>query len=123
MELPYRHIIVERHNDVFCVRMCRHQMQETDILEMADEVLDLIVDQDCKKMVFSLGPGEVDCLYSVFLAKLVMMRRHMSENGGQFRLSEATPNTLEVFEACHLKDFFEFTKDKASAIASFEPAN
>jgi anti-anti-sigma factor len=117
-ERPYRHIAVERKKDVFCVRLRRHQMEEADILEMADEVLSLINDQGCRKMVFSMGPEEVECLYSVFLAKLVMVRRQLVENGGALKISEASPDTIGVFEACHLKDLFDFVPDQETGVAS-----
>jgi hypothetical protein len=91
-------------------------MNEVDILEMADEVIDLIQKRGCRKMVLSLGPGQIECLYSVFLAKLVMIRRIIVEAGGALRISDATPETVDVFQACHLKELFDFTPDQAAAI-------
>ncbi len=114
----FKHIAVERQGDVFCLRLCKHQMDEPDILEMADEVVRLINKEKCRKMVLSLGPGELDCLYSVFLAKLVMIRRHLVEQGGVLKLCDACPETIGVFKACRLADFFEFVPDKATALAA-----
>ncbi len=64
------------------MRMRDYRMLEADMIEMADEVVGLIEDRGCRKLVFCLGPGDVVCLYSVFLAKLVMIRRHVLEKGG-----------------------------------------
>jgi hypothetical protein len=118
MPRPYQHILVDRKDDVFCVRLRRTHLEETDILEMADELISLIKEQGCRKMVLSLGPGPLHCLYSVFLAKLVMVRRNILEQDGRLILSDATPDTLEVFEACHLKEHFEFEPDQAVAVAA-----
>jgi hypothetical protein len=118
MQQTYRHIRVERQNDVICVRLRRQRMEEADILEMADEIIGLIKDEGCRKLVFSLGPGEVECLYSVFLAKLVMIRRYLAECGGKLKICEATPDTMGVFEACHLKDYFDFLPDQEAAVAA-----
>jgi anti-anti-sigma regulatory factor len=118
MDRPYRHISVDCDGDVFNVRLRSHRLDEPDILEMADELLDLINDKGCRKMLLSLGPGEVECLYSVFLAKLVMVRRILLEQGGRLVICEARPETVGVFEACHLKEFFEFVPDQAAALAS-----
>jgi anti-anti-sigma factor len=118
MDRPFKRITVERQGDVFCVRLRKHKMDEADILEMADEMLNLINEQGCRKLVLSLGPGEVQCLYSVFLAKLVMVRRHLVERGGALKLCEASPETIGVFQACHLADYFDFVPDQASAIAA-----
>jgi hypothetical protein len=119
MERPYRQIVVERKQDVHCVHLRNDQMEENDILEMADELSQLIKDQGCRKMIFRLGPGEVDCLYSVFLAKLVMVRRYLAECYGRLKISDATPETIGVFEATHLKNLFDFVSDEATALAEF----
>jgi hypothetical protein len=116
MDRPHRHIVVECKGDVCCVRLLRARMNEADILEMADEIIGLIHERGCRKMVLSLGPGQIECLYSVFLAKLVMIRRIISEAGGVLKLSDATPETIDVFQACHLKELFDFTPNQAAAI-------
>jgi hypothetical protein len=119
MDRQYRHVTVERANDVCCVRLRRHRMSETDILEMADEILSLINKDGCRKLAISLGPGQVECLYSVFLAKLVMIRRLLLEAGGHLKICEATPETIGVFEACHLKELFDFVPAQADAVKAF----
>ena len=91
-------------------------MSETDILEMADEILSLINKDGCRKLVIGLGPGQMECLYSVFLAKLVMIRRLLLEAGGRLKICEATPETIGVFEACHLKELFDFAPTQADAV-------
>ena len=85
---------------------------------MADEVLALI-DGGCRKMVFSLGPGALQCLYSVFLSKLVMFQRVMREHGGAMKLCDVTPEVREVFEACRLNELFDFAPDQSAALAAF----
>jgi anti-anti-sigma factor len=117
MEGPYHHIIVERQHDISCVRLRQLRMDEADILEMADELVELIDKQPCRKIALSLGPGQVECLYSVFLAKLVMIRRLLAEREGRLKICEATPETIGVFEACHLKDYFDFVPDVPTALA------
>jgi hypothetical protein len=118
MQRTDKHIVVERQNDVFCVRFRRRHMEETDILEMADELLSLIDDQGCCKMVIELGPKELECLYSVFLAKLVMVQRRLAGRGGVLKICNASAATVEVFAACHLKEHFDFVPDKATAVAA-----
>jgi hypothetical protein len=114
-----KHMTLDRKGDVFCIHLNSHRMQEADILEMADEAVDLIHNQGCRKMALSLGPGELECLYSVFLAKLVMIRRNLAEHGGRLKIFDATSDTLGVFEACHLRDYFDFVPDEATAMDQF----
>jgi len=118
MERPYRHLAVQRHGDVFCVRLTTRQMHETEIIELADELVSLVIDEGCRKMALSLGPEAPDCLYSIFLAKLVMVRRRMRECGGAMKLCDVPAQVLGIFEACRLKDHFEFVSDQNAAIAA-----
>jgi anti-anti-sigma factor len=116
MQRNYRQIRFERREDVFCVRLRRNRLEEEEILAMAEELLSLIQEEGCRKMIFCLGPGVLDCLYSVFLAALVTVRRKLTEYGGALKLCEVSPQTREVFEACHLQKFFDFEPDQASAV-------
>jgi anti-anti-sigma factor len=122
MARPFQQIAVERKDGgaVCCVRLRHPHMEEPEILNFTDEILSLISDEKCRKLVLSLGPGDLSCLYSVFLAKLVMIRRHLLEQGGKLAICEATPATVGVFEACHLKDYFQFHPDQDSAVAALK---
>jgi hypothetical protein len=121
MPRPFRHLDVERKNDIFCARLKRHRLDEKAIIELAAELVSLITEQGCRKLVLSLGSDAPELLYSVFLAKLVMVRRRLLEGGGApLKLCEVNANVYGVFEATQLKDLFEFYPDRASAVASFE---
>jgi hypothetical protein len=119
MSRAYSHINVEQYGDVFVVSLRSRRLLEKEIHETADEVVSLIVDEGCRKLIFSLGPGTPSFLYSVFLAKLVMFRRYLEERGGTMKLCDVTPDTYSVFEACKLHDYFDFLPDKAAALAAF----
>lgn len=111
------HISVEKHGDVSVVRMRNFRMLEPELMEMADEIVSLIEDKGCRKLIFCLGPGDVACLYSIFLAKLVMIRRHVLEKGGLIRIAQASENTKNVFRACDLDKLLTFVPDLDAAIA------
>jgi hypothetical protein len=119
MDRAYRHIAVEVMGDVTSVTMLNHRMSEKDILEMADELLTLANQGGCRKMVLALGPGRIECLYSVFLAKLVMLRRHLNNYQGKLKIAAAAPETIGVFKTCGLDNYFDFEPDVATAIANF----
>jgi hypothetical protein len=117
MEHIYRHIVFEQKQDVFCVRLRRNRLEEEEVVVMAQELLNLIHVHGCRKMILCLGPGSPDCLYSVFMAALVMVRRNLVERGGVLKLCEVSAETLEAFQACHLKQYFDFEPDQAAALA------
>jgi hypothetical protein len=116
----YRHIRVEHDGDVFCVRLKHARLEETEIHQLGAELIDLCERQGCRKLALSLGPKPPDCLYSVFLAKLVAVRNALRRHDGRFVLCELTPVAYHVFEACLLHREFDFVPDFAAARAFFE---
>jgi anti-anti-sigma regulatory factor len=118
MSRAFRYLTVDVKDDVFCVLMRQRKLTETEVQEFTEELLSLIQDQGCRKLVLSLGPGSPDCLYSIFLAKLFAVRRRITELGGVMKLCDVTEDVLGVFDACHLKDFFDFAPDQESARAA-----
>ena|SRR5207302_4142788 len=118
MERPFRHLDVERQGEVYCVRLRQSRLDETALYEVWDEIYSLIDRDGCRKMVLSLGPEEPQCLYSVFLAKLVSLQRRLQVKGGVLKIADASPDTVGIFEACRLKELFDFAPDRASAVAA-----
>ena len=106
----------------FVLRSRRNRLEEEEILAMTEELLSLIQEQGCRKMILCLGPGGLDCLFSVFLATLVTVRRKLAECGGLLKLCEVPPQTREVFEACHLQRYFDFEPDQAAAVRALASA-
>jgi hypothetical protein len=120
MTRPYRHLRLEKVDDIDCVHLSERRLNETEVQEFTEDLISLIVDDGCRKLVLSLGPGAPQCLYSVFLARLFTVRRRMQEVHGRFIISDANDDVREVFKAVHLEEFFEFAPDVATAIAALK---
>jgi anti-anti-sigma factor len=118
MSRAYRYLDVERVGDVFCVRIRQRHLDESGIHAMAGEIVSLITDQGCRKLALSLGPEDPSFLYSVFLAKMVMIRRRLLEAGGRLMLCDASANVRDVFTATRLNEHFDFAPDRAAAVAA-----
>jgi len=119
----YRLIKVDRQGDVFCVRLRHTRVEEIEIHQFGEEILSLCAQEGCRKLALSLGPKAPDCLYSVFLAKLVAIRNALARQGGQLVLCEVGPIAFNVFEACLLHREFVFVHDFAAAVACFANAS
>jgi anti-sigma B factor antagonist len=118
MSKPSRHIDVERDGDVLCVRIKERQLDDDLIRAMSDEVEDLVAREKCTKLVLRLG--EITCLYSVLIAKLIKLRRFMSLRGGALKICDVTPEVMDVFVSCQLQTYFDFTRDPLEAITAFK---
>ncbi len=118
MDRPYQLIKVERTGDVFCARLCQRQLEEDEVHALAAELMRLIDEDGCRKLALALGPEPPQCLYSVFLTKLLSVQRHLHHEGGALVICDASPEVLSVFEACRLGDCFRFVPDQDAAVAA-----
>jgi hypothetical protein len=117
MTARYRQIEVEHRDDVFCVRLRKSRLSETDILETTSELIALATQEGCRKLALSLGPESPACMYSLFLAKLITVQRRLCEEGGAMILCEVSPAIKGVFEVTRLDDQFTFVPDFDAAVA------
>src|SRR5262245_15464332 len=111
-----RHIDVQREGDVLCVRLKDKQLDDETIRAMADEVESLIDREHCRHLVLCLG--EINCLYSVLIAKLIKLRRTMCQRGGSLKICDVTPEVMDVFLSCQLQNYFDFARDATEAITA-----
>ena len=123
MSRAYRYIEVERRGDVFCVRLRFRRLEESQVYDLANELVALATEEGCRKLALNLGPGAPECLYSVFLAKLVTVQRVHAEQGGDMVLCGVSPAVQTVFEACRLDKQFHFVPDFDAAVARWGSPN
>jgi anti-anti-sigma factor len=121
MTHPYRHIEVERRGEVFCVRLRHTRLDEQGVYELFGELNGLVTDEGCRQLALSLGPESPECLYSVFLAKLIALQRLLQETGGELVLCHVQPAVRTIFQACRLEQLFRFQPDFESVAAAKNP--
>jgi hypothetical protein len=119
----FRLIKVERIDGVACARLLRTRLEEGEILQLGDELLALANEAGGGRVALALGPQQPDCLYSVFLAKLVSVRNACRRNRGELVLHSLSPLTYSVFEASHLHKEFVFRPGQAEAVTYLNAVN
>jgi anti-anti-sigma factor len=116
MQRTYHQLDVRQFDQVFCVHLRGQCLLEDGLDELSAELARLIDEEGCQKLVLDLGPGDLDCLYSVFLAKLINLQRRLEHAGGCLAIAGASENTRDVFRATGLEKHFQFFPDAASAV-------
>jgi hypothetical protein len=116
MDNLYRYIEVDKIQDVFCVHLKQSRLEEMEIEALGGELVNLIQDGGCRKLVLNLGLNSPTVLFSLFLAKLVLAHRHLLEVNGAMRLCAVNSYIMEVFQACRLDSYFEFAPDQNAAV-------
>lgn len=115
MPQTYRYITFDRHGNAACVRLVKNRLEETEIFETFVELLRLAKEEGCPNLALSLGPQTPECMYSVFLAKLIGLQRRLRELGGSLKLCECTAQVVDILRACVLLDRFDVVPDTATA--------
>ena len=118
MPEPYRHIVIERRDPAWCVRLKPRHLGEEQVFELFEELTALVNADGCRRLALSLGPNNPEFMYSLFLAKLITLQRVLHEQGGDLALCQASPEVRTIFEACKLDTQFRFVKDFDAALAA-----
>lgn len=119
MQRPYVQIQVDKRGQVCCVRL-KNTLFDDEALEQFGAELARLVDEDgCTRIVLDLGSRELQCLYSLFLAKLIHLQRRLEASGGGIVLAEVTPYIRELFQVTGLEKMFRFFPDEESAVQAF----
>src|SRR5688572_12992432 len=115
MPRTYEYIRFERTGDVYCVSFQQPNIEDEEMQELAAELGRLIDEENCRKMVLNLGPEAPECLYSLFLAKLINLHRRLEASGGSLALAHVSDHVRGVFRAAGIEKFFHFYSDQQSA--------
>ena len=119
MAHPYRYIEVDRQGEICCVRLRQSRLDEPSVHEATGELRSLVTEGACRKMALSLGPESPECLYSVFLARLIALQRVLREHQGELVLCHVQPVVRDIFAACCLDKLFVFLPDFDAALAQW----
>jgi hypothetical protein len=115
----YQQIVVERHGNVACVRLARSRLDENEIYELSRELHRVATQDGCPRIALCLGPETPECLYSVFLAKLISLQRRLGEIGGALKLCQCTSQVVEILDVCVLLDRFDLVDSPAEALTQW----
>lgn len=122
MQPAFHQIDVERRGNVYCVRLKKRRLEESELHQLGEELNQLVTEHGCRRMAIALGKDPLDCLQSMFIGKLNGLRRLLLENDGHIRLCEVAPVNLDVLKICKLTELFEVLPDMDSAVNSLETA-
>lgn len=116
MDQDFRHINVEKEGDACIVQFRRSRLSEQEVLELGDEILQLAENENCPRIVFDLLSETPECLFSVFLAKIVSLQKKLEAMGGGLHIANCNPHVVGIFSACCLDRIFKIFESRQEAI-------
>jgi anti-anti-sigma factor len=114
----YRYLTVQQRGNQFCAQLTKYRLEEQDIYVFANEMVAMIDKDGSRHVVLDLGGDNLDCLFSMFLAKLMMIRRMLNDLKGSFKLCNVSDDVRGVFKATNTDSYFTFYPDLDTALAS-----
>jgi anti-anti-sigma factor len=92
-------------------------LSEHTVSEFGTRLLDAIQKiPDPPRLIVSFAG--VHFLSSAAVGKLILVLRKIKERGGELKLCDLAPTTLDVFKVTRLLDYFSIHPDLSSALAS-----
>ena len=119
MDHNFRHIKAEPEESAHCVMFARSRLTEQDVLELGDEIMQLAEEEKCPRIIFDFVSATPECLFSVFLAKLVSLQKKLEEQGGGLHLCNCNPQVISIFAACCLDRVLRIFDSRFQALEAF----
>jgi anti-anti-sigma factor len=94
--------------------------QEQEMLSTLDSIIETVQIRDYCDVVVSFS--RVDIVSSSGFARLLQLRRLLTDRGHRLVLCSLAANTIREFEVIALDQVFEFACDKTAAIAAIKDA-
>lgn len=107
METSYRYVDFEIEEGVATISLKQNRLTEHEVIELSREILQMANDHDCPRVILDFENKNPQCLFSVFLAKLVGIQKQLEQMGGGLRLCHCNKYVMEIFDACRLSTIFD----------------
>jgi anti-anti-sigma regulatory factor len=106
MDHTYKYFDVENHGPSCVVRLLPLHYDESLLDPMGAELARLLDVEGYRNIVLSLGPDDPDCLQSVFLAKLLNLKKRLEQGGGALLLTDLSEHTRHILQVVGLHKHF-----------------
>lgn len=117
MSTESQYIEVKHEGDISIVRVTEVDALSESFEEVADELLSVVENENCRKLIIDLG--NVQYLHSMALGQLVKLEKSLIAVGGQLRLCNLQPTVKELFEITGLDSVLDIRQDETAAKSGF----
>ena len=118
MDHTYKYFGVEGHGRTCVVRLLPIRYDEAALDPMGAELARLLDVEGFRNIVLSLGPDDPDCLQSVFLAKLLNLKKRLEQAGGVLLLTDLSDHTRHILQVVGLEKHFRCCESVEAALKS-----
>jgi anti-anti-sigma regulatory factor len=118
MGRTYKYFEVEGHGRTCVVRLLPMRYDVSLLDPMGAELAQLLDVEGYRNIVLSLGPDDPDCLQSVFLAKLLNLKKRLEQGGGVLMLTDLSEHTRHILQVVGLEKHFRSCENVEAALKS-----
>ncbi len=114
----YHYLDISRRDEVIVVRFKDSKLiDDLAIVKVANELYALAAEPDGRRLLLNFAG--VDYLSSMFLSKLLGLKRRLEKKQGQLKLCEICPEVREVFGITKIDTILEIVATEDEGLAAF----
>ena len=118
--MQYEHVILRDRADVLAVYFKQDSILDQQVIEKIGHEFDRVALEaaSCRKIVLNFE--HVKFMSSSMIGKLLVLNKRCAADKIKLKLSNVSPNLLEVFKITRLNKVFDIQSDEATALAAFD---
>jgi anti-sigma B factor antagonist len=118
--MQYEHVILRDRDDVLAVYFKQDSILDQQVIEKIGHEFDRVALEaaSCRKIVLNFE--HVKFMSSSMIGKLLVLNKRCAADKIKLKLSNVSPNLLEVFKITKLNKVFDIQSDEATALAAFD---
>ncbi len=116
MNRTYLLIDCQLGDEALIIQFRLQRLDENQINTLTEEILHAGQQNRRRRLILRFGPKPVECMYSVFLAKLITIQRLLAAQQTSLILCEVPAPILSIFRASRLEGYFLFAADPEQAL-------
>jgi anti-sigma B factor antagonist len=118
--MQYEHVELRDRGDVLAVYFKQDSILDQQVIDQVGHEFNRVALEaaSCRKILLNFQ--NVKFMSSAMISKLLILNKRCTADKIKLKVSNVTPNLMEVFKITKLNKVFDIQPDEATALASFE---
>jgi anti-sigma B factor antagonist len=118
--MQYEHVELRDRGDVLAVYFKQDSILDQQVIDQVGHEFNRVALEaaSCRKILLNFQ--NVKFMSSAMISKLLILSKRCTADKIKLKVSNVTPNLMEVFKITKLNKVFDIQPDEATALAAFE---
>jgi anti-sigma B factor antagonist len=118
--MQYEHVVLRDRGDVLAVYFKQDTILDQQVIDEVGHEFNRVALEaaSCRKILLNFQ--NVKFMSSSMISKLLVLNKRCTADKIKLKVSNVTPNLMEVFKITRLNKIFDIQPDETTALAAFE---